>query len=82
MTTRNVCLLVNPFAARGKALRLRPSAEAALTNLCIPFRTVISSSISEARTAAYDAIQRGECIAVMGGDGSLRAILDVVVENN
>ena len=82
MTTRNVCLLVNPLAAHGKALQLRPAVEAALTNLGIPFRTMISSSITEARTIAYEATQRGECLAVMGGDGSLRAILDVMVENN
>lgn len=81
-TTRKVCLLINPFAARGKALKLKPAAEAALTNLCIPFRTVISADINEARTAAYDAIQQGECVAVMGGDGSLRAVLDIIVENN
>ncbi len=81
-TTRKVCLLINPFAARGKALKLKPAVEAALTDLHIPFRTVISADVNEARAAALDAIQQDECLAVMGGDGSLRAVLDIIVENN
>jgi YegS/Rv2252/BmrU family lipid kinase len=69
-----VCLIVNPHAGAGRALRLLPGVEAALRGQGRPFRVARTTSIEHARELARDASAAGEIVAAMGGDGLTGAV--------
>ena len=69
-----VCLIVNPHAGGGRALRLLPGVEAALRGQGRPFRVVETMSMQHARELAREACDRGEIVAAMGGDGMTGAV--------
>lgn len=74
MIDGSVCLIVNPHAGGGRALRLLPSVEAALRAQGRPFRVAETTSMQHARDLAREACEAGEIVAAMGGDGIVGAI--------
>src|SRR3954471_21998813 len=69
-----VCLIVNPHAGAGRALRLLPGVEAALRAQGRPFRGERTASMEHARELARAARDAGELVAAMGGDGLMGAV--------
>jgi YegS/Rv2252/BmrU family lipid kinase len=69
-----VCLIVNPHAGGGRAMRLLPAVEAALRAQNRPFRVQETMSMQHARELAAQARDSGEIVAAMGGDGITGAI--------
>jgi YegS/Rv2252/BmrU family lipid kinase len=69
-----VCLIVNPHAGAGRALRLLPGVEAELRAQGRVFRVERTTSIVHARELTREAIGRGEIVAAMGGDGIIGAV--------
>jgi YegS/Rv2252/BmrU family lipid kinase len=69
-----VCLIVNPHAGAGRALRLLPSVETALRGQGRRFRVERTTSMEHARELAREACAAGEIVAAMGGDGLTGAI--------
>ena len=69
-----VCLIVNPHAGGGRALRLLPGVEAALRSQGRPFRVAETMSMQHARELAREACDSGEICAAMGGDGIVGAV--------
>jgi YegS/Rv2252/BmrU family lipid kinase len=69
-----VCLIVNPHAGAGRALRLLPGVEAALRGMGRPFRVQETTSMQHARELAREACDAGEIVAAMGGDGIVGAV--------
>lgn len=82
MSKRSFCVLVNPNAGQGRALKILAHVEETLYKLPINFRVVITEKISYAQKTAAHAIKQGELIAVMGGDGTARAIASIINEHN
>lgn len=82
MSKRSFCVLVNPKAGSGRTLKILPHVEETLYQLPIDFRVVITERVSHAKKTAIQAIKQGEFIAVMGGDGTARAVSDVVHQHN
>lgn len=78
MLKRNFCILVNPHANDGRATRIMPTVIDTLQNLGATFRCIISQDIAHAQATAEEAIKQGECLVAVGGDGTLRAIVEVV----
>lgn len=74
--------MVNPAAGRGRAIQIYKKVEAALARLPIHFRIVITENISHAKETVCEAIKRNEYIAVIGGDGTARAIAGKISEQN
>ena len=66
---RRFALLVNPAAARGRALRAAPMVRAELDALGAENRLVVSSSIEDAVEEAGRAAAAGESVIAIGGDG-------------
>ncbi len=64
-----VCLIVNPHAGGGRAMRLLPGVEAALRGMGRSFRVEPTVSMEHARELARGARDAGEIVAAMGGDG-------------
>jgi YegS/Rv2252/BmrU family lipid kinase len=71
---RPLCLIVNPHAGGGRALRLLPAVEAELRGLGVAFRVERTTSMDHARELARGARDAGETVAAMGGDGLTGAI--------
>src|SRR3954463_8324723 len=69
-----VCLIVNPHAGAGRAVRLLPAVEAALRAQGRPFRVERTTSMAHARELARAARDAGELVAAMGGDGLTGAV--------
>ena len=74
MIDGSVCLIVNPHAGGGRALRLLPGVEAALRGQGLPFRVTETMSMQHARELAREACDSGEIVAAMGGDGIVGAV--------
>jgi len=69
-----VCLIVNPHAGGGRAMRLLPGVEAALRGMGRAFRVEPTVSMEHARDLARGARDAGEIVAAMGGDGITGAV--------
>lgn len=78
MIEKKVCLLVNPYAANGQPVRMLKKIEATLTRLHINFYTFVINSIPEAQKLAREAADNDEYIFILGGDGTLRVIAEVL----
>ena len=76
--SRRFLLLVNPSAGGGRALERLPAAEAEFDRLGAEFRTVRTREIGHAAEEAGAAVERGETVAAMGGDGLLRPLAGVL----
>jgi YegS/Rv2252/BmrU family lipid kinase len=69
-----LCLIVNPHAGGGRALKLLPGVEAALRAQGRAFRVERTTSMEHARALAREARDAGELVAAMGGDGLTGAV--------
>jgi YegS/Rv2252/BmrU family lipid kinase len=69
-----VCLIVNPHAGGGRAMRLLPGVEATLRSMGRSFRVETTVSMEHARELARGARDAGEVVAAMGGDGIIGAV--------
>src|SRR3954471_22579599 len=69
-----VCLIVNPHAGAGRALKLLPAVEAELRAQGRPFRVERTTSMEHARELARTAAANQEIVAAMGGDGITGAV--------
>ena len=76
--SRRYCILVNPTAGNGRALAALKKVETAMTQLSFHFRSVITHDVAAARREALLAVQQGEVVVAMGGDGTTRAIADIL----
>ena len=72
--TRRIALICNPASAGGRGARRLPLAEAELGRLGADFRTVRTTGIDHARAEAAKAVEAGEHVAGLGGDGLLRPL--------
>jgi len=69
-----VCLIVNPHAGAGRAMKLLPGVEAELRAQGRRFRVERTTSMEHAQELAREAAAAGEIVAAMGGDGITGAI--------
>jgi YegS/Rv2252/BmrU family lipid kinase len=77
-----VCLIVNPHAGAGRALKLLPGVEAELRAQGRRFRVERTTSMDHARELARDAAAKDEIVAAMGGDGITGAIAGELRDGN
>jgi YegS/Rv2252/BmrU family lipid kinase len=75
-----VCLIVNPAAAGGKAGRLAPELDRALRGHGLAVRMVETRSLAHARELAREAARAGETVVALSGDGMVGAIADTLRE--
>jgi YegS/Rv2252/BmrU family lipid kinase len=73
---RDVVLIVNPSAGRGRALRALPAAEQALRDAGLLVRLAHTRDIDHARELGRAAGAAGEVAAALGGDGLVGAVAD------
>lgn len=78
--TRRVCLLVNPCAGGGRALRAAPVVERRLNELGVAVRRRDTRDLDDARRLAREAAASGETVAVLSGDGMIGAVADALRE--
>jgi YegS/Rv2252/BmrU family lipid kinase len=71
---RPLAVLVNPAAAGGRALEVLPEIRAELDRLGAGYRVVETTSSRHARTEAAAAVEAGEKVAGLGGDGLIGTI--------
>ena len=77
--TGPLCLVVNPAAGNGRALRAMPAVLTALTAAGGPtVRVCESTSLSHAASCAIDAAGRGETVVAVGGDGLVGTLAGAV----
>lgn len=81
MLKRKICLLVNPYAGKGKTLRLLKKIENRLDQLPLHHHTIITSDIAETQELARTASSHGEYVAVLGGDGSARIVAEALMDH-
>ena len=74
LRSRRFALMVNPAAARGRALEALPKVHAALDGLGASHRTVTTRSIDHAYEEAGRAARERETVVALGGDGLLRPL--------
>jgi YegS/Rv2252/BmrU family lipid kinase len=67
-------VLVNPAAAGGRALEAVAAVQAELERLGVEFRIVHTTSADNAREEAAAAVERGEAVAGLGGDGLIATV--------
>ena len=80
--SRRLALLVNPAAARGKALRAVPKVEAELKRMGTPYRVVRSDSGDHAKQLARAMAENGEVVVAVGGDGLVGTLSGALSECN
>jgi YegS/Rv2252/BmrU family lipid kinase len=71
---RPLAVLVNPAAAGGRALDVLPEVRSALDRLGAGYRVVETTSPDHARKEAAAAVEAGEKVAGLGGDGLIGTI--------
>jgi YegS/Rv2252/BmrU family lipid kinase len=75
-----VCLIVNPAAGGGRAARIAPAAETALSSHGLAVRRCDTRDLDHARVLAGEAAGRGETIVALSGDGLLGVLADTLRE--
>src|SRR4051794_2668509 len=75
---RDACLLVNPSAGGGKAARVLPTVEAELRRLGVGFRTERTRSLEHAGELTAAAVQAGEAVVTLSGDGLIGYVVGVM----
>jgi diacylglycerol kinase (ATP) len=77
--SRQISLVVNPAAGRGRALELLPHVTGTLRNGGADLRVLLSRDFAEAQSMTRQAMQDGaEVLAVMGGDGMMHLGVNTV----
>jgi len=70
--TRQIRLLVNPSAGKGRALEILPDVAGSLRESGANLEILLSRDFAEAKSMAHQAIADGvDVLAVMGGDGMM-----------
>jgi YegS/Rv2252/BmrU family lipid kinase len=82
MSNPSFCFLINPKAGNGRAIATFNKIKPYLNQLPINYKSIITESIEHAQIAATSALQQGEKIAIVGGDGSARAVVGIIHELN
>ena len=77
---RDVALLCNPAAGGGRAAKLLPRAERALTERGVRFHTEVTRSLEHARELAHAAATAGEVTVTLSGDGLIGCVVGVLRE--
>jgi len=72
-----VCLIVNPAAGGGRALRVLPLVTAELDALGVRYAVERSTSLADARERAAVAAAAGHVVTAVGGDGMAGALAGV-----
>jgi diacylglycerol kinase (ATP) len=72
--------VINPAAGRGRARKLVPAVEAALTRSAIDVERHVSTSAEDARVAARHALARGRGVIACGGDGTVSELAGLVAD--
>jgi YegS/Rv2252/BmrU family lipid kinase len=80
MPPRPVALLVNPTAGGGRALKALPAVEAELARLGVVVRVEHTRSLEHARLLASAAVDGGEAVVTLSGDGLVGAIAGTLRE--
>jgi YegS/Rv2252/BmrU family lipid kinase len=75
---RPLAVLVNPAAAGGRALKLLPAVRAELDRLGAAYRVVETTSDDHGRREAAAAVEAGEKVAGLGGDGLIGSLAGVM----
>lgn len=76
--SRRFALIVNPAAARGRALDSLPPVLSELRSLGVEHRVVRALGLPHARAEAAAAVGRGETVVAVGGDGLVGALAGAV----
>ena len=71
------CLVVNPAAGRGRPARVLPLATAALDAAGSAYQATESASLQHAQELAEAAVQRGDVVVAVGGDGLASALAGI-----
>jgi YegS/Rv2252/BmrU family lipid kinase len=71
---RRFAILLNPASAGGKAQRLLPEVRAVLGAAGAETRVVQTKDLPHAAEAAHTAVDRGETVVALGGDGLVGAL--------
>lgn len=76
---REVHVLVNPAAGRGRGAAVRDAAVARLRELGLAVTVHVGSSAADTRRSAAEAVAaRPAALVLIGGDGTLATVLDVL----
>jgi YegS/Rv2252/BmrU family lipid kinase len=75
-----ICLVVNPAAGGGRAGRLAPAVERALSAQGLSVRRADTRDLDHARELAVEAAGHGETIVALSGDGMIGALADALRE--
>jgi YegS/Rv2252/BmrU family lipid kinase len=78
LTDAPVCLIVNPAAGGGRARRIAPLAQEALTALGLTVGRSDTRDLGHARELAARAAGRGETVVALGGDGLIGVLADAL----
>lgn len=77
--SRHIAVLCNPSAGKGRARAVGVAASARLRGEGVAVRDFVGESVEETRSHALHALaDRPRALVVVGGDGTLSAILDIV----
>ncbi|HST54850.1 MAG TPA: diacylglycerol kinase family protein [Solirubrobacteraceae bacterium] len=76
--SRPACLIVNPTAGGGRALRAAPAVEHALRAHGLQLRRVDTRDLEHAREQALGAAHAGETVIALSGDGMVGALADAL----
>ena len=72
------CLLVNPSAGGGRALRAAPGVERKLRELGLRVRREDTRDLDHARMLARERADAGETVVALSGDGMIGAVADAL----
>jgi diacylglycerol kinase family enzyme len=73
-----LALIVNPAAGGGRAAAALPAVEAELARLGMAFQTQLTASLEHAEALARAAVDAGETVVVLSGDGLLGRVAGVL----
>lgn len=78
---QRVQVILNPYAGRGAAGKMRDQIAAALRGAGVPFDLTVTTRAGEAMTLAAQARQAGaEIVVAAGGDGTMNEVLNGVAQ--
>lgn len=80
-TRPEICIILNPHAAKGRAAKQRSVIEAAFAELSVPIDIHSTTHRLEAIPLAKEAVAKGyRTIVAAGGDGTMNEVVDGVVK--
>jgi YegS/Rv2252/BmrU family lipid kinase len=78
--SKPTCLLVNPSAGGGRAARVLPDVQDALTRLGVEHRTELTRDLKHARELARACAEAGEQVVTLSGDGLVGCVVGALRE--